>query len=335
MAATVLLGLAGCTAGAPSGASTSAVNTRTTPTPTTVVSPTSPPPTAHRPLVVRARLLRWRLPEPVAREAVAVGPHGVLVAGGMRRDGSSTAAAYELDLAGGRVHALPDLPVAVHDVAGVRTSRGFEVLGGGNSTEQDVVQVLHGKTRWTLGRALPTARSDLAAVRTHGQTYVVGGYDGVSPALADVLISGGRAGWRVLGPLAQPVRYPAVTVSGGAIWVIGGESSGAMVTAIQRIDVATGRVRVVAHLPMSLGHATAVKFGTRVLIVGGRTSQDRVTSSMWWFDPRSRSVTRAGALPMPLADSAAVVLGGSAYLLGGETPQVIAQVLQITPELSR
>ncbi len=250
----------------------------------------------------------------------------------MLRDGSSTGAAYELDLRGGRVRALPDLPVAVHDVAGVRTPAGFEVMGGGNTSEQSVVQVLEGQRRWTMAHALPTARSDLAVVDVGGgRVQVIGGYDGSSPALAEVLESTQRGAWRVVGRLPVPVRYPAVAVEGGAIWVIGGERNGAMVTAIQRIDIATGRVRVGARLPAPLGHAAAVTFGRRILVIGGRTTTDHVTSAMWWFDPRSRSLHRAGQLRTPLADSAVVVADGSAYLLGGETPHVSDRVLRLTP----
>ncbi len=274
-------------------------------------------------------MLPWRLPAPLAREAVAAGRHSVLVAGGMAPDGSSTGAAYELDLRSGHVERLPDLPVAVHDVGGVHASSGFLVVGGGNSSEQDVVQALDGRRRWSEQPALPTARSDLTAVAVQGRVFVVGGYDGGAPALADVLERTARSGWSVLARLPVAVRYPAVAVSGGQIWVIGGERAGVMVTTIQRIDVRTGRVRVVGHLPSPLGHASAVTLGHRILVVGGRTGQDQLTSTMWWFDPHTRALRRAGRLPTPLADSAVVTALGSAYLLGGETPDVSDHVIRL------
>jgi N-acetylneuraminic acid mutarotase len=102
-----------------------------------------------------------------------------------------------------------------------------------------------------------------------------------------------------------------------------------MVDAVQRIDLRTGRARVVTHLPRPVGHASAAVLGGRVLLAGGRTTQDATTARMWWFDPVHRRFTRAGRLPSRLADSAVVASGGSAYLVGGETPALSDRVLRL------
>jgi len=51
---------------------------------------------------------------------------------------------------------------------------------------------------------------------------------------------------------------------------------------------------------------------------------------MWWFDPATTTMHRAGALPTPLADSAVVAAGNAAYLVGGETPNLSNKVLRLT-----
>ena len=102
-----------------------------------------------------------------------------------------------------------------------------------------------------------------------------------------------------------------------------------MVDVVQRVDPATGTARVVAHLPRPLGHAAALLLGDRVLVAGGRTSADRLTSRLWWFDPGSGRFTRAGRLPLPLADSAAYADGSTGYLVGGETPAFSDRVLRL------
>jgi N-acetylneuraminic acid mutarotase len=67
----------------------------------------------------------------------------------------------------------------------------------------------------------------------------------------------------------------------------------------------------------------------RVLVAGGRTTQDTLTAQMWWFDRAHRAFRRAGRLPSRLADSAVVSSGGSAYLVGGETPAFSDRVLRV------
>ncbi|MEO5709551.1 MAG: hypothetical protein ABIQ59_07000 [Nocardioidaceae bacterium] len=290
-------------------------------------SPSAPP----RPTHLRVRRLGWRLPQPLGREAVVGQAAGapVVVAGGLLAGNASSPASYTLDLANGHVTTLPDLPVDVHDTAGVLLGGRTLVLGGGNASEQAVVQVRRGG-RWRVDGRLPTARSDLSAVVANGRAYVVGGYDGSSPALGDVLVSRDGRSWRVAAHLRLPVRYAATALVGGSLWVLGGERNGAMVDAVQRIDLATGRVRLVGRLPRPLGHAAAVVLGGRVLLVGGRTGPDSVTDLMQWFSPASRRFTRAGRLPTGLADSTPVAAGpDTAFLVGGETPALTDRVVRL------
>ena len=204
------------------------------------------------------------------------------------------------------------------------------VIGGGNATEQDVVQSALAQGGWRVSDHLGAPRSDLVAVTVGDQIFVVGGYDGATTALGDILVSTGGGAFHVFGSLLVPVRYPAVAAADGAIWVFGGERNGREVGAVQRLDLGTGQVRVVAQLPHPLGHASAVPFGRQILLVGGRTSSTRLTAAMWWFDPATTRMRAAGTLRTPLADSAVAVTGGAAYLVGGETPALSDRVLRLT-----
>ncbi len=255
---------------------------------------------------------------------------GVVVAGGLVSGDRSSASTYRLDLHGGHVVKLPDLPVAVHDVGGAVVHQHAYVVGGGNTVEQAAVQAMRPGGTWRVSGHLPSPRSDLASVSAGGRIFVVGGYDGTSPALADVLVSTGASRFGVFARLRVPVRYPAVVVDGGAIWVFGGERSGAMVDTVQRIDLSTAQVRLAGRMPHPLGHASALASGGRILVVGGRTSETSITGAMWWFDPSGDRFHRAGALPTPLADAGVVTAGTSAYLIGGETPHLSDRVLQLT-----
>jgi len=260
-----------------------------------------------------------------------VTPDGVVVAGGLIAGNGSTAAAYRLDLSTGHATTLPNLAVPVHDVAGATVGGLPMVFGGGNNAgEQNVVQVGGGSGgAWHVGGHLPTARSDLSAVETADGAYVLGGFNGVSPALAEILVTSDGKNFRVAGKLSVPVRYAAVAVADGAIWVFGGERNGAEVDDVQRVDLQTGVCKTVGHLSHPLGHASAVTLDGHILLVGGRTSGSQLTKAMSWFDTTTRVFKSAGKLPTVLADSAVVTDGAATYLVGGETPGVSDQVIRL------
>ncbi len=241
----------------------------------------------------------------------------------------STARTYRISLQTGRRSRLPALRIPVHDAAGGFLGGHSFVVGGGNASEQSAVQQF-GRTRgWTTVTNLPQPRSDLVAVTIHHRLVVLGGFDGTMSQRSIVALSpGGHVS--VVGALGIAVRYPAVAVADGAVWLFGGEHDGHLASAIQRVDIESWRSRVVGHLGQPLGHSAAVILDGQILLVGGRTGPSTVTSQMWWFNPNVSSLRRAGRLPYPLSDAGAVTASGAAYLLGGETPKPTKRVVRLT-----
>ena len=100
----------------------------------------------------------WRLPYPVARAAVVRTRHGsVILAGGLLDGDRSTSRVLSIGLLSGRVEQLPPLAVPVHDTAGGMVAGAPTVVGGGNATEQSVVQS-RVRGRWLRVGNLPTTR---------------------------------------------------------------------------------------------------------------------------------------------------------------------------------
>jgi len=278
----------------------------------------------------RIQVLPYRLPQALSREAVApLSGSRVVIAGGLLPGDHSLADAYGLDLATGRLTRRPALPVAVHDTAGTTIAGTTFVVGGGNASEQSVVQASTG-AGWKIVGHLPQARSDLTVVGAGGGMLALGGYNGSRPAEPDILASTDGRAWHTIGHLPVPVRYAASAVADGSVWLFGGEVGGVMQTAVQRIDPTTGKAQVVAHLPVRIGHTMAMPFGSRILLVGGRSDPNTPLSTMWWFDPASGRFTAAGRLPMPLADAGVAEVGSTAYLIGGESPAMTDRVLQVS-----
>lgn len=316
--AATTIAVAGCSSSpAPTGSSTpKAGGTSLAATPSNGASPA---PVHQRPHI-QARTAAWHLPYPLAREAVILrGVHAVL-AGGLLPGDRSTSRVLSIDLRTGLTRAERSLRVPVHDTGGAYLEHHLLVIGGGNATEQALVQARAASgTEWTDTGRLPQPRSDLSVLRLGSRVIVLGGYDGHTTAVPSILTSTDGNHWQRLGTLAVPVRYTAAVADGSSIYTFGGERGGTMQRIVQKIDD-RGHVDVVAMLPVALGHAAAIRFGHRILVLGGRQDATHVTDQMWWFDPSTRRFRPAGRLPNPLADTALAVGHRVAYLLGGETP---------------
>jgi N-acetylneuraminic acid mutarotase len=288
-------------------------------------SPSAEPFVPHR---ATARLAQWHLPYPVARQAVVDEGRAVLMGGGLLDGDRTTDRVLSLDLSSGDSRELPRLAVPVHDTAAGLVSGLPTVVGGGNSSEQSVIQTLRGGV-WHLSGRLPTARSDLNVASWRRHAYVIGGDDGLRQPTQVLRLS--RAGLpHPIGSLHLGVRYAATARIGSRVFVIGGEVSGRELRTIQRVDLRTGRVTSAGTLPVALGHAMAATIGARILVMGGRVTPSRQTAALWWYDPATGRVRAGGHLPTPLSDAAVVCRGHRVWLLGGETPSLTDTVTVVT-----
>ena len=280
---------------------------------------------------VRVRRVRWRLPAPLSREVVFAQGQAILVAGGLTAGGRTTDQVLSIDPRTGRIGRQARLPQPVHDAAGFMVRGGPLLLGGGNGSELSGVRRRDLSGHWRTVGHLPGSRSDLSAVAVGSGGLAIGGYDGRAASRSVLRTDTGQR-FTEVARLVHGVRYAAVARRAGAVWVIGGEAAGAQLSWIQRLDLNSGRVTVTGRWPVRLGHAAAIAVGSRILVLGGRTSAHRVTDAMWWFDPAHGTITAAGRLPYPVADAGLVVTGEAAYLVGGEGPDFRRDVLEVRPQ---
>ena len=258
----------------------------------------------------------------MSRAAVIADDPDVLVAGGLAAGDVSTASVIRIHPNAGT--AAPDgkLQQPVHDTGGARLHGQAYVFGGGGATTVNTVQRL-GVANAASVAHLPEPRSDLSVVTSSDTAYIVGGFDGrrMDP---DVLATTDGTTFRVVGTLAVPVRYAAVAIAAGALWVIGGQLStseaagpATQTDAIQRMDLASGAVSVMGHLPARRAHASAFTLNGGLYVAGGMLSGGR-TSDISAIDTEHGTVTDAGSLPGPRSDTAAVEIADTVWLIGGE-----------------
>jgi hypothetical protein len=245
---------------------------------------------------------------------------GFVVLGGLATGDTSTSRIVQVDPASGHSRVAGYLAVAVHDSAGAVIHSRFFVFGGGSFNTVSLVQAWTGGSATAVAR-LPAARSDLSAATLDGTTYIVGGFDGAAMTPA-ILATTDGVSFRPVAQLAIPVRYAAVAGLGSSLWVVGGvtstsEGGTSDTDAVQKVDLASGRVTVAGRLPQPMGHATALILDSQIFVVGGR-SGTVPSAAILRLDPTTGDLAPAGHLPQALSDAGSVVVDGVGYLVGGE-----------------
>ncbi len=266
---------------------------------------------------------------PAARSrAVAIDLGSVVLICGGLSTGGTTGSILELDPGSARISRAGSLAVAVHDAGGAALDGQAYVFGGGRTVAGSTVQrVDPGGTAIAVGQ-LPAARADLVAVATGSEIVLVGGGTPGQPDGRVLATTDGHQ-FRLVARLPVAVRYPAVAVLDGVIYVAGGSTASGATSAIQGVDVSSGVVRIVGHLPRPISDGSGLVIGNRVLIAGGR-SAGRAQAELWLLNLTTGAVANAGRLPYPVADAAAVVVDGVGYLIGGETVAPLASIITVS-----
>ena len=258
----------------------------------------------------------YRLPAPVEREVAAADGSSVVIAGGLAADSSSTSGVFRLDPATGSLTRLGALPQPFHDAAGAIFGRTLFVFGGGSAVSTSTVQSFDLATgRGQVTGSLPHPLSDLVAARVENAVYLVGGFDGRAARREIYRTSDGR-GFTVAGHLPVGLRYPAVASLDGELVIAGGATQRGTSDAVYVFDPASGRLRLLGHLPTPVAHAAAVTSSGLVYVIGGVDSTGGVVGSTTEIDPRTRHILRVPG-GLAVRDAGVVPLGASTLLVGG------------------
>jgi hypothetical protein len=266
-----------------------------------------------------------QLPEARSRALAFADPTGVLVAGGIDAQQSTSSAIFHVGPASSAT--VGSLAVATHDAAAATIGSRKLVFGGGAQRVGDAVQLLDSRGDASVIGHLPHPRADLAAVVAGSAAFLAGGYDGVS-ASRDVLATNDGLAYRVIAQLPEGVRYPAVAALGSAIYVFGGEWAGVPSASIQMIDTRTGHASIVGHLPAPRTQAAAFTLDGSVYLAGGLVG-GKPSFDVLRFDPSTDGLARAGSLPAPVANAAVASFGDTAYLAGGEADGPLSTIFAV------
>jgi outer membrane protein assembly factor BamB len=280
---------------------------------------------ASQPEAIAVAEMSAQLPAPRSRALAFADAGGVLVAGGIDAQQSTSSAVFHVGTTSSTTAGA--LAVATHDAAAATIGTRRLIFGGGAQRVGNAVQQLEAQGDARVIAHLPHPRADLAAVTVGSVAYLVGGYDGVAPA-RDVLATNDGVSYRLVSQLPQGVRYPAVAALGSSIYVFGGEWGGVPSTAIQMIDTRTGQASIVGRLPVARTQAAAFTLAGSVYLAGGLVA-GMPSFDVMRFDPRTGGFAQADSLPAPVADAAVATSGNTAYLAGGDANGPVSNVFEV------
>ena len=275
--------------------------------------------------VLRVRPAPYRLPAAISGEAVSPDGRGLLVSGGLLADQSSSGSVIRVDLRTGRSVVAGHLAMPVHDAASAVLGGRLLVFGGGTYSSSAAVQ-RPSPAGGAMYGTLPAPRSDLIAITEGTTAYLAGGHSGGTYARTVLATTDGRH-FRVVARLPLPVRYPGVVAAGAQLWIFGGLTPSGPVSAVQRVNLRTGRARLAGKLPHPLAAAAAFVLDGTIYVAGGLTPRSPArasgpsrlvaSSAVLRFDQARPSFAAAGTLPVPVAHAGVAVTRGVAYLVGG------------------
>jgi N-acetylneuraminic acid mutarotase len=175
---------------------------------------------------------------------------------------------------------------------------------------------------WSLGHAMPLARSEHAVAELDGRIWVLGGYPpGRLPSNLVQIYDPATSRWS-LGPrLPQPIHHTHAAAVGGKLYVMGGEIDGAstgrpeiFVNHTWVHDPAVGGWVLRAPMPTARSGGAKAVIDGRIYVAGGRPPAGHAFEV---YDPATDKWEKLPDLPTQRNHLAMVALDGKIIVAGG------------------
>jgi hypothetical protein len=262
------------------------------------------------------------LPEPRTEVAGTAWRDGVVVAGGLLRDGR-TSAGVDRWTAGTGWERLPDLPAPRHHAGlAVRAGRLLVVGGydGAGAPSADVWSLGDGDARWRPEAALPQPRAAAAVVAVDDRVVVAGGVlsDGAAgdPEVTSSTVALDDAGWTAGPALAAAREHLAGASAAGRVYAVAGRTGGldTNLDVVESLGPGETAWRRELPVPAPRGGTSAAGVGDLVCVAGGE-DPDGTDGSVVCLDENGwHEVAR---LSEPRHGLAVVALDGRLHVVAG------------------
>jgi N-acetylneuraminic acid mutarotase len=172
---------------------------------------------------------------------------------------------------------------------------------------------------WTIGKSMPTPRTEVTATINSDNIYVIGGFDKSGKVLGTVEVYNVKNNsWNTVAPLPQPVHHAAATTFNGSVYVIGGYTNNKWLPSANlfiydpKNDIWTEG----SSMPTARGALTAVFIDEILYAIGGEGENEIMDINEAY---NSKTKTWISKIPMPTArhHAASAVIDENVYVFGG------------------
>ena len=175
------------------------------------------------------------------------------------------------------------------------------------------------KSIWSIGKSMPTPRTEVTATLVGDNIYVIGGFDKSGKVLdtAEVYNIKNNS-WNTVTSLPQPLHHTAATTFNGSIYVIGGYTNNNWLPSAKLFIYDTKHDTWIegSSMPTARGALTAVFIDGILYAIGGEGENGIMDINEAY---NSKAKTWLSKSPMPTArhHAASAVVDGNVYVIGG------------------
>lgn len=169
----------------------------------------------------------------------------------------------------------------------------------------------------------------LKVTRLEGSSSIL--VDASSPFRPASTMASGR--WLLKSFLPAPRSRMAVASWENAIFIIGGESGGAVTGEVLAYYPKDNRWEERAQKPTPVSNIGAAVLEGKIYVPGGYTAEGTLTDVLEIYDPAKDTWMKGPSLPVPLCGYAIASYGGKIYIFGGwDGKKALARAFRYDPE---
>jgi N-acetylneuraminic acid mutarotase len=174
---------------------------------------------------------------------------------------------------------------------------------------------------WTVGKKMPTPRTELMADALNEKIYVIGGADyskGTQLNIVEIYDTNTNEWATGAKPLPQTTDHSATVTYNGKIYVVGGFSDGKTPTDKLFIyDPIKDEWKEGKPLPSPRGALTAEFINGTLYAIGGLNSSQIPVNTNEAYDPETNTWTTKASMPTARHHLESAVIDGKLYAIGG------------------
>jgi N-acetylneuraminic acid mutarotase len=188
----------------------------------------------------------------------------------------------------------------------------FEIIYGESLASEE-------ESSWTIGKSMPTPRTEIAVTLVEDKIYVIGGFDKFGNVLDTVEVYDITTDtWKTVEPLPQPLHHIAATTFNGSIYVIGGYTNNNWMPSsnLYIYDPKNDIWIEGSQMPTARGALTAVFIDKKLYAIGGE-GVDGIMDHNEIYDSKTKSWLSKSPMPTARHHTASAIVDGKVYVIGG------------------